>query len=221
MSAEPKPDNLPLPPLPDGKFGLIALDPPWAFRTRAPVADPASERSPQRHYPTMDLEAVAAIPVREMALPDAFVMLWMTGPLLVQGVHSRLFRAWGVRPVSVAFVWIKTWNSFDMNQLLRTPLLEQDLALGLGFSTRQNAEFVMLGRIGSPRRARADIRQVIVSNRREHSRKPEEFYRRAEHFCAGPRLDAFPGADRPGWTAWGYSHRDGERVDDAAASRRA
>ena len=217
MSASPRADNLPLPPLPDQRFPCVAIDPPWHFKTRAP-ADPAADRSPQRHYPTMDLEHIKQIPVRDIAAPDAHVFLWMTGPLIAQGVHNMLFRAWGVKPSSTAFVWIKLWRDFDMSQLARTPLLEQDLHFGQGFTTRQNAEYVILGRIGSPSRARADIRQVIISPRREHSRKPEEFFRRVEHYCTGPRIDMFAGGDRAGWTRWGWGHREGEgeRCGEAA-----
>lgn len=221
MTASPKADNLPLPPMPvdeDGqvrRFGLLSIDPPWHFRSRAPVQNPDSDRSPQAHYPTMDLESIAAIPMKQLALPDCYVMLWITGPLLVAGVHNMLFKAWGCRPSSTAFVWIKLWNEFDTEQLHKTPLLESDVAMGTGFTTRQNAEYVMLARFGSPKILRRDIRQVIISPRREHSRKPEEYYRRAEFFCAGPRLDMFAGAERPGWTSYGWSHRIGERPDDS------
>jgi len=216
MTASPKADNLPLPPLPTEKFGVISIDPPWHFRSRAPSQNPESERSPQKHYPTMDIDRIEALPIKQLALPDCFVFLWITGPLLVLGVHNRLFRAWGVRPSSTAFVWIKTFPTFDMDRLRSTPLLEHDLHTGMGFTTRQNAEYVMLGRIGSPSRARADIRQVIVSNRAEHSRKPAEYYRRVSHYAHGPYLDMFAGAERPGWTSFGWSHREGERAVDAA-----
>lgn len=210
MSASPPPDNLPFPPNPDHRSGLLVLDPPWHFRSRAPVQNPETLRSPQRHYATADVEHLKTIDLKALALPDAYVMMWITGPLLSLGVHNILFKAWGVRPTSTAFVWIKLRNDFDTDLLRRTPLLEEDLAFGMGYTTRQNAEFCMLGRIGSPKVARHDIRQVIISNRREHSRKPEEFYRRAEHFCTGPRLDMFGGAPRPGWTLWNWGHRDGE-----------
>jgi N6-adenosine-specific RNA methylase IME4 len=217
MTASPPADNLPLPALPEGRFPLISIDPPWHFRSRAPVSNPHVSRLPSRHYPTMDLKHIAALPIKQLATPDTFVFLWITGPLLALGIHNRLFKAWGVRPSSTAFVWIKTWNDFDMDQLARTPLLENDLCFGTGYTTRQNAEFVMLGRIGSPSRARADIRQIIISNRREHSRKPDEFYRRVEHYAHGPRLDMFAGEERPGWTSFGWSHRDGERPESAVA----
>ncbi len=217
VSASPKADNLPLPPMPEERFGVLSLDPPWHFRSRAASANPESDRSAQKHYPTMDLKYLATLPIRELAKPDAHVFMWITGPLMTLGVHNMLFKAWGVRPSSMAFVWIKLWNNFDTDSLLRSPLLEQDVAMGGGFTTRQNAEYVVLGRIGSPSRDRADIRQVILSARREHSRKPEEYYRRVEHYTkAGPRLDMFAGAERPGWTPYGWSHREGERTETAA-----
>lgn len=218
MSA-PQADNLPLPPLPDMRFPVVSIDPPWHWRSRAETQNPQYVRSPQRHYPTMDLEHVKAIPMKQIAAPDAHVFLWITGPLIAQGVHNILFRAWGVRPSSLAFVWVKTRASFDMSALERSPLLDQDLHFGNGFTTRQNAEFVMLGRIGSPSRGRADIRQVIIAPVREHSRKPDEYFRRVEHYHDGPRIDMFAGADRPGWTRWGWGHREGEgeRCQEAVA----
>src|SRR3546814_13284813 len=53
----------------------------------------------------------------------------------------------------------------------------------------------------------------------EHSRKPDEFFRRAQHYGHGPYLDMFAGGERPGWTAFGWSHREGERSDSAVARR--
>lgn len=206
----PKADNLPLPPMPTERFAKVCLDPPWHFRSRAASANPQSIRSPQKHYPTMDLAYLKQLPVKQIAAPDAHVFLWMTGPLIVQGVHNMLFSAWGVEPSSMAFVWVKTGRNFEMEQFRKTPLLEQDLHFGMGFTTRQNAEYCVLGRIGSPSRARADIRQVIVAPVAEHSRKPKEFYRRVEHYAHGNQIDMFAGADRPNWTRWGWGHREGE-----------
>src|SRR5690606_270352 len=82
MAAAPPADNLPLPPLPEGKFDLISLDPPWHFRSRAPVSNPHVSRLPSRHYPTMDLEHVEALPIKQLASENAFVMLWITDPLM-------------------------------------------------------------------------------------------------------------------------------------------
>lgn len=206
----PAADNLPFPPEPNERFAVAAIDPPWHFETRAPVKVASADRSPQKHYPTADLAHLKTIPMLDILADDAWVFCWMTGPLLARGVHNILARAWGLEVSGRAFVWIKLWNGFDTGQFARTPLLEADLAMGGGYTTRKNAEDVILMKRGSPKVARRDIREVIVSPRREHSRKPEEFYRRVEHFAAGPRIDMFAGADRPGWTRWGWGHRAGE-----------
>lgn len=218
MSRSPKADNLPLPPLPDKQYDVIAIDWPWHFRSHAPVQNAESDRSPQRHYPTMSLDYIKQTPLRDLMKPNCLVMMWMTGPLLVDGTHIDLFRNWGIRPSSMGFVWIKTKAKFNMGLLSRSPLLEGDLFTGMGFTTRQNAEFVVFGRTGNGiPRSSASVRQVIVSPVREHSRKPDEFFARAEAYADVPdRLDMFAGRERPNWDSFGWSHRDGERPEVAA-----
>jgi N6-adenosine-specific RNA methylase IME4 len=62
---------------------------------------------------------------------------------------------------------------------------------------------VLLARRGNCRRQRKDIRELILAPRREHSRKPDEFYRRVEQYCAGPYADLFAREQRPNWATWG------------------
>jgi N6-adenosine-specific RNA methylase IME4 len=47
------------------------------------------------------------------------------------------------------------------------------------------------------------VRKLIVSPRREHSRKPDEAYQRIEALCDGPYLEMFARTRRPGWDVWG------------------
>ena len=44
---------------------------------------------------------------------------------------------------------------------------------------------------------------MIVSQKREHSRKPEELYDVIERCSAGPYLELFARHGRPGWSQWG------------------
>jgi N6-adenosine-specific RNA methylase IME4 len=79
---------------------------------------------------------------------------------------------------------------------------------GLGFWTRANPEPCLLATRGKPHRCSASVRKLIVSPRREHSRKPDEVYERIEALCQGPYLELFarfarPGFSRPGWDLWG------------------
>src|SRR3546814_3701108 len=68
-----------LPPLPDEKFGVISIDIPWHFRSRAPTQNHPISRSPQRHYPTMDLEHAEQLPIKHLANPAAHVFMCITG----------------------------------------------------------------------------------------------------------------------------------------------
>ena len=145
----------------------IAADPPWRYET---FSEKGKGRSADRHYLTMDLAAIEQLPVGRLAARDAHLFLWITGPCLVRGMHIPVMRAWGFEPSAMAFVWIKAKRSavengnFFLDEALFTK--------GMGHTTRQNAEFVVLGRRGSPRRLHKDIHQLIVQPRREHSRKP-------------------------------------------------
>jgi N6-adenosine-specific RNA methylase IME4 len=129
--------------------------------------------------------------------------MWVPGPQLCIGAHIPLMRAWGFTPVAIAFTWIKLWPRSDpANFTLR------DIAMGPGHTTRKNAEYVVLGRRGH-RSLRADcgVHEVIISPRREHSRKPDEVYRRIMQYVGGesggPFLELFARESRPGWQVWG------------------
>jgi N6-adenosine-specific RNA methylase IME4 len=68
---------------------------------------------------------------------------------------------------------------------------------------RHQTELVLLARRGNCRRQRKDVRELILAPRREHSRKPDEFYRRVEAYCAGPFVDLYARERRTGWDAYG------------------
>ncbi|MDA4845919.1 MT-A70 family methyltransferase [Hoeflea poritis] len=188
-------------PLPKGPFDLIAADCAWMFKAWSAKG---LGRSPERHYKTLTLDQICALPVKDIAARDCHLMLWITGPLLVQGAHLPVLKAWGFKPSSMAFVWLKV-NKKSLQGRFFQPIGPFDFFMGPGHTTRQNAEYVVLGRRGSPRRHSKAVRQQIIEPRREHSRKPDEFYERCEEY-AGPdaRLcDLFSRTRRPGWSVWG------------------
>lgn len=190
--------------LPRRHFGCILADPPWHYKSYTSIQsqNPQSRRDVERHYATMKLPEIMALPVRELAAPSGcHLFLWTTSPHLQQAL--ALMEAWGFKYSSVAFTWIKLRRSIDTRQLRVLPTAESDLHVGLGLTTRKNSEFVLLGRRGNARRNAKDVREVILAPVREHSRKPDEQYPRIERYCDGPRLELFARTQRPGWTAWG------------------
>lgn len=189
--------------LPRNHFRAIVADPPWHFRSRTAlqVTNWNSRRDVEKHYAVMSVDDIAAMPVKDITAKDSHLFLWVTGPCLRQGFD--VIEAWGFRYSSVAFTWVKFKRSHNADQLRILPTAESDLHVGLGLTTRKNAEFVLLARRGNARRAAKNIREIIMSPVREHSRKPDEAYERVQRYCEGPYLELFARQTRPGWTAWG------------------
>lgn len=174
---------------------VIAADPPWLFKSNS-AAKPG--RNARRHYKCMTLAEIAALPVKDYAADDCVLFLWITGPLLAKGAHLPIMKAWGFKPSGMGFVWIK------LNKRAASLFfLESDIFMGGGFTTRKNAEFVVIGKRGRSVRKNAGVREVIVEPLREHSRKPELFYERVEKYADGPRLELFGRTERAGWTVRG------------------
>jgi N6-adenosine-specific RNA methylase IME4 len=156
-------------------------------------------RSADRHYQTMLNSELAALPVGDLAARDCHLFYCIPGASLVRGDHIPIMRAWGFEPSALAFVWAKSKKHVTSFLFLDETLFGK----GMGHTTRQCCEFVVLGRRGSPRRLRRDIHQLIISPRREHSRKPDELYRRIQQYCAGPYAELFARQRRPNWDPWG------------------
>lgn len=171
--------------LPRGKFACILADPPWTFRTYSAKGE---GRSASQHYDVMSLDDIKAMPVERVAADDCYLFLWATTPHLPQAFD--VMAAWGFTYSTVGFVWVKKAANGQLH-------------VGMGYHTRQNAELVLIGRRGSPRRLSRSVRQIVVARRREHSRKPVQVHARIEDLCPGPRLELFARERRKGWRSWG------------------
>jgi N6-adenosine-specific RNA methylase IME4 len=188
----------PLPTTPGG-WPCIAFDAPLHFSTRS---SRGQGRAPSRHYKTYLIETLATLPVQTVVARHAWGFFWTSGALLDK--TRALMPEWGFEYSSVAFVWFKLKPSNGAGpRFISTSDIEAEFFFGLRLTTRQQVEFVLLGRHGRPKRLAKNVRQVIVAPVREHSRKPDEFYACVERFCPGPRLDLFGRQSREGWTIYG------------------
>jgi len=185
-------------------YRCILADPALAFTSYTSIqsANPQSNRDIRRHYKVMSTEKVIELPVRDLVAKDGcHLLLWTSPPNIERSV--MILRGWGFKFSSKAFCWIKLRRGFDALQMRCLPLLEDDLHFSLGLTTRKGSEDVLLGRRGNCRRIAKNIREVVLSPVREHSRKPDEIYTRIERYCAGPYVELFARTRRPGWDYWG------------------
>jgi N6-adenosine-specific RNA methylase IME4 len=189
-----------LDPLEPGSAQCIVADPPWRFQTwnKATAVKRrggGTNVSASVHYNTMTIEDITALPVADLAAKDCALFLWVVNPMLPDGLD--VMAAWGFRFKTVAFCWAKT-----------TPKTQASWApkyhIGLGYWSRANVELCLLGTRGKPVRLAKNVRQLVVSPRREHSRKPDEVYEAIERLVPGPRAELFARVSRPGWSSWGF-----------------
>jgi N6-adenosine-specific RNA methylase IME4 len=171
---------------PPGRYRVIYADPPWSFAT---YSRKGKGRSADAWYDTLSLAEIKALPVADWAADDAILLMWATDPLLDKAMD--VIRAWGFTYKTVGFYWVKQ-NAGG-----------KGFFTGMGFWTRANPEPCLLATRGKPRRLSAAVRKLVVSPRREHSRKPDEVYGHIEALAQGPYLEMFARLSRPGWDSWG------------------
>lgn len=173
---------------PDKKYQIIYADPPWRFKVWC--FGTGSGRSPDNYYPTMELGDICALAVKEIAAKDCILFLWTTFPKLEEAF--KVINAWGFTYKTCAFVWAKQ------------NLKSDDFFVGLGYWTRSNVEVCLLATKGAPKRINKSVRQLIISHRRKHSRKPDEVRDRIVQLVGElPRIELFARQKVEGWDAWG------------------
>jgi N6-adenosine-specific RNA methylase IME4 len=174
-------------------YRVIYADPPWTFST---YSRKGKGRSAEAYYDCMSLEEIKAIPVKQWTAKDSVLFLWTTDPLLEEALG--VIRAWGFTYKTVGFHWAKLKRTAARGQYT-----DESFFCGLGFWTRANPELCLLATRGSPHRRKANVQKLVISPRREHSRKPDEVYERIEALCEGPYLELFARSTRDGWDSRG------------------
>lgn len=174
------------------KYGAILIDPPWSFAVWS--KDTGSGRSASAHYDTMSMDDIAALPIREWAADNCALFCWACWPSFPDAL--KVIDRWGFTFKTMGFIWVKGEG---------LPMFPDDIKteVGMGYWSRANTEPCILATIGSPKRKNADVRQVILDRRRQHSRKPDEIYSRIERLVDGPYLEVFARQRRTGWDSWG------------------
>lgn len=168
------------------KFKVLLADPPTRFATWSKLGE---GKSPQRHYPVLDMGVIAAMPVGELMDDDSVLALWWTWPHIFEA--RRIIEAWGFKYSGLLWEWIK-----------QNPKTGK-YSFGGGYGSRKNLEPCLLARRGRMDCLSHSERDFIFAQRREHSRKPDEQYERIERMFAGPKLEIFARTEQPGWIAWG------------------
>ena len=173
--------------------GAILADPPWQFSNRTGKVAPEHRRLSR--YETLTLDDIKEIPVSTAAADASHLYLWVPNALLAECL--AVMEAWGFQYKS-NIVWHKVRKDGGPD------------GRGVGFYFRNTTELVLFGIRGKLRTLAPGRRQVniIRTQKREHSRKPDELYGIIEDCSPGPFLELFARGTRPGWHQWGNQVED-------------
>ena len=167
------------------QYGTLLIDPPWDINQKGTYGA-------VHHYKLMSLEQIKAMPIANLAKPDAHVWLWVTNGTLRQGYD--VLEAWGFTPRSV-FTWIKP-------------------RLGLGVYLRNATEHVLLGTRGKAPVLFKAQPNWLFAPLQGHSHKPEELYAIIERVSPAPYLELFARRRQKGWNAWGLEVESDIKMPD-------
>jgi N6-adenosine-specific RNA methylase IME4 len=157
-------------------FDVIYADPPWRYGNQATRA------ATDNHYPTMTVEEIAELPVRDISNDKSLLFLWTTNGFLFE---SRLvIESWGFTFKS-SMVWVKP-------------------QIGIGNYVRNSHEFLLIcSRGGAIPNGSSQI-SWLECNRTKHSKKPDQFRIVIEQMTKGSsRVELFGREVFEGWITVG------------------
>jgi N6-adenosine-specific RNA methylase IME4 len=174
---------------------VILADPSWRYEQKR------MQGAAEKHYPTMSVDEICALPVTDIASEDSALFLWATFPMLPEAL--RVIKAWRFQFKTVAFLWLKKNKKAD------------SFFYGLGFWTRGNAEICLLATRGHPKRQSKSVSQLVLSPVAAHSKKPDTVRDKIVELMGNvPRVELFARERAEGWDAMG-NEIDGKDIRDA------
>lgn len=179
--------------LPNKEYSIILADPPWDYANwnKKWHEEHSESRWAGKKYGLMPLEELKALPVQDISADSSVLFLWTISTMIPHALE--VIKAWGFTYKTVAFVWVKKNKKAD------------SLFTGMGFWTRSNAEICLLATRGKIiKRQSKSVRQIILTARQEHSRKPIEARERIVELLGDlPRIELFARENPEGWDVWG------------------
>ena len=174
-------------PFPNKNYNIIYADPAWHFKT---YSNKGEKRSAIQYYDCLDINDIYNLPVNDIANDDCILFIWVIDSMLPEAL--QVIKKWNFKYKTVAFTWVKQNKKSD------------GYFTGMGYWTRCNPEQCLLATKGNPKRLSKAVRQLIISKRQEHSRKPDEIRNRIVELCGDlPRIELFARNKTKGWSVWG------------------
>ncbi len=179
-------ETTPVPEFPKGKYRVIYADCPWQSEGE-PLPDRVT--MPSDIYPTMTVEEICNLPVKDIADNNAVLFFWATSYHLQYAFE--IIAAWGFNYKS-SFIWNKTGGRH------------------LGYYSFLNHEILLLATKGVnmlPQGVKFD--SVISFKKTQHSKKPGYFRDMIDQmYPTGNRIELFARRRYKNWDCFGNQIED-------------
>lgn len=164
------------------KYSIIYADPPWRMK------EPHEEYGTP--YGTMSDQEILSLPVWKIASDNCVLLMWVISSKLYSAM--KICEAWGFEYKTIGFTWIKTSRSTGIPNCR------------LGSYTLGATEICILAMRGRVKKKSYRVRQVLMSPRQNHSKKPDEIRERiVDLFGDIPRVELFARQKTDGWDVFG------------------
>jgi N6-adenosine-specific RNA methylase IME4 len=163
----------------EGKYRIIYADPPWNYGDKRDGITTGAED----HYPSMTINELCSLPVKDLTDDNAVLFLWVTSPLLEE--CFAVINAWGFK-YKTSFIWDKVKHN-------------------MGHYNSVRHELLLVCTKGSCRPDNIKLYDSVQSEERtEHSKKPEIFRSIIDElYPYGNRIELFARDRAVGWEVWG------------------
>ena len=174
------------------KYQIIYADPPWQFTSKK-FQDGGRDfdKLDSNHYPTMSIEELSNLPIRNIIAEDAVCFLWTVDSHLKEGIN--ILEHWGFKYKTIAFNWIKTTKN-------------NKKCYNFSPWTLKSWELVLLGIKGKMGKYKQvnNVKGLVEAERIQHSQKPEEIRTRIDSLFGDlKKIELFARRISPGWDVWG------------------
>ena len=171
----------------DKKYKVIYADPPWKYKENW------GNGSNEHTYPTMTVEEIKKLPIKDITDTEAHLYLWVTNPFLGEGLE--VCKSWGFE-YKTLITWVKLYKKGQKE-------------MGMGYYFRSCTEHIIFGVKGKMKIQNKTTRNIFEEiNPRHynklHSAKPDSV-RNMIVKCSGdlPRIELFARQETEGWDVWG------------------